>query len=74
MGVARYVNDRTQGPSASESCGPATLYRNYFVDGNAYKHRCRTYEYEARAMAMEVDTLDDPHLRELLPVVGGYFR
>ena len=70
MGVARYVTDRTQGPSASESCGPATLYRNYFVDGNDYEQKSRVYRYDAQAMAKEVNTLDE--LQGLLPVVNGY--
>ena len=71
MGVARYVYDRTQGPSASESCGPATLYRNYFVDGNDYQHQSRRY-YQYERMAIEVNTLDDPNIRDLLPVDSGY--
>ncbi len=30
-GITKYVSDHTQGPAASISCAPATLYRNYFV-------------------------------------------
>eukprot|EP00475_Leptophrys_vorax_P000796 TRINITY_DN10436_c0_g1_i2.p1 TRINITY_DN10436_c0_g1~~TRINITY_DN10436_c0_g1_i2.p1 ORF type:complete len:478 (+),score=100.50 TRINITY_DN10436_c0_g1_i2:131-1564(+) len=30
MGVTGYVHDQTQGPCCSVSCGPATVYRNYF--------------------------------------------
>ena len=30
-GITKYVSDWTQGPAASISCAPATLYRNYFV-------------------------------------------
>ena len=30
-GVERYVYDRTQGPACAISCGPATVFRNYFV-------------------------------------------
>ena len=72
LGVARYVDDRTQGPSAAESCGAAALYRNYFVDGNDYYPGSRNYFYNATEMAKEVNTLDDPRLRNLLPVVNGY--
>ena len=31
-GITGYVMDRTQGPACSIACGPATAYRNYFVD------------------------------------------
>jgi hypothetical protein len=31
MGVTGYVGDHTQGPACSVACGPATVYRNYFV-------------------------------------------
>lgn len=30
-GITKYVSDHTQGPAASISCAPATLFRNYFV-------------------------------------------
>jgi len=30
-GVTGYINDRTQGPACSISCGPATVFRNYFA-------------------------------------------
>lgn len=30
-GVSRYIFDKTQGPAASISCAPATIFRNYFV-------------------------------------------
>ncbi len=30
-GITKYCSDHTQGPAASISCAPATLYRNYFV-------------------------------------------
>jgi len=30
-GVTDYIGDRTQGPACSISCGPATVYRNYFL-------------------------------------------
>ena len=33
-GVTGYSSDRTQGPACSIACGPATVYRNYFVRGN----------------------------------------
>lgn len=29
--MTQYVQDRTQGPACSVSCGPATVVRNYFV-------------------------------------------
>ena len=32
-GVTGYSSDRTQGPACSIACGPATVYRNYFVEG-----------------------------------------
>jgi len=72
MGVARYVRDRTQGPSASESCGPATLYRTYFVDGNEHHHHSRRYTHDETAMSKEVNTLDHEKIRHLLPVTNGY--
>lgn len=30
-GVTGYVRDRTQGPACAIACGPATIFRNYFV-------------------------------------------
>lgn len=33
-GVTGYSSDRTQGPACSIACGPATVYRNYFVEGH----------------------------------------
>lgn len=30
-GVTGYFGDKTQGPACSIACGPATVYRNYFV-------------------------------------------
>jgi len=30
-GVTGYVRDKTQGPACSIACGPATVYRNYFL-------------------------------------------
>jgi hypothetical protein len=30
-GVSIYEFDRTQGPACAIACGPATVYRNYFV-------------------------------------------
>lgn len=30
-GISDYDTDRTQGPACSIACGPATVYRNYFV-------------------------------------------
>jgi len=30
-GVAGYVNDHTQGPCCAITCGPGTVFRNYFV-------------------------------------------
>jgi len=30
-GVTGYIGDRTQGPACAITCGPATVYRNYFV-------------------------------------------
>eukprot|EP01045_Picozoa_sp_COSAG04_P018452 COSAG04_NODE_1708_length_5862_cov_2.503384_4_plen_169_part_00 len=32
-GVTGYAGDRTQGPACSIACGPATVFRNYFVQG-----------------------------------------
>ena len=51
---------------------PATLYRNYFVNGKDSEQRDRTYSYDAKAMENEVNTLDDPHIADLLPVVKGF--
>ena len=31
-GVTDYSRDKTQGPCVSIACGPATVYRNYFVE------------------------------------------
>jgi hypothetical protein len=30
-GITGYVHDKTQGPCCAIACGPATVYRNYFV-------------------------------------------
>jgi hypothetical protein len=33
-GITNYIHDMTQGPACSIATGPATLYRNYFVELN----------------------------------------
>jgi len=40
-GVTGYAFDRTQGPACAIACGPATVYRNYFVpmDGGVGQRR-----------------------------------
>ena len=34
MGIDRYENDFTQGPTCAIACGAGTIYRNYFVEVN----------------------------------------
>ena len=33
-GVTNYAQDRTQGPACAVAAGPATVFRNYFVQGH----------------------------------------
>lgn len=40
-GVSGYARDRTQGPAAAVSCGPAAVFRNYFVFGGEKQQRAR---------------------------------
>ena len=59
---------------ASESCGAATLYRNYFVDSSDYSLESQTYsynEYDDECM-YEINMLDDPHIPDLLSVQHGF--
>eukprot|EP00475_Leptophrys_vorax_P000795 TRINITY_DN10436_c0_g1_i10.p1 TRINITY_DN10436_c0_g1~~TRINITY_DN10436_c0_g1_i10.p1 ORF type:complete len:394 (+),score=90.09 TRINITY_DN10436_c0_g1_i10:1723-2904(+) len=63
MGVTNYEEDRTQGPCCSVSCGPATVYRNYFVP------MTRMYEgkeltQQGQSFDLQINNLDD--VQELL--------
>ncbi|KAL0230792.1 hypothetical protein PCE1_004347 [Barthelona sp. PCE] len=58
MGITRYVWDRTQGPAASISCAPSTLYRNYFHEHDGHVGQLDT----------EINLLDDYNI----PVQHGY--
>ena len=63
-GITKYVSDHTQGPAASISCAPATLFRNYFVrvsDKN-----------EIIGQLEEQINLLEAH--PLIPVVNGYVK
>jgi len=63
-GITKYVNDQTQGPAASISAAPGTLYRNYFVkhnddDGNQHEGQIK----------QQINLLDKfPYI----PVINGY--
>ena len=72
-GVTGYSSDRTQGPACSIACGPATVYRNYFVEGHglpeAQKGQC------AEAMIDNLYELNRALGNEggrMMQVQGGY--
>jgi len=62
-GITKYVCDQTQGPAASISAAPGTLYRNYFV-----KHSVDGENFEGQ-LKQQINLLD---LFILIPVVNGY--
>lgn len=72
-GVTGYSSDRTQGPACSIACGPATVYRNYFVTGNGLPDG----QVGQTADAM-IDNLDDLNRAlgnedgRMITVKGGY--
>eukprot|EP01043_Picozoa_sp_COSAG02_P022262 COSAG02_NODE_1152_length_14201_cov_9.055595_10_plen_393_part_00 len=72
-GVTGYSSDRTQGPACSIACGPATVYRNYFVKGNGLPDG----QVGQTADAM-IDNLDDLNRAlgnedgRMVTVKGGY--
>lgn len=72
-GVQGYSSDRTQGPACSIACGPATVYRNYFVEG----HGLPAGQIGQSAGAM-IDNLDDLNRAignedgRMMRVQGGY--
>eukprot|EP01043_Picozoa_sp_COSAG02_P007181 COSAG02_NODE_211_length_28730_cov_5.599490_21_plen_474_part_00 len=72
-GVTGYSSDRTQGPACSIACGPATVYRNYFVRNNGLPEG----QVGQTAAAM-IDNLDDLNRAlgnedgRMMKVQGGY--
>jgi hypothetical protein len=62
-GITKYVSDHTQGPAASISCAPATLYRNYFV-----RHKVNDVEYVGQ-LEQQICLLSDV---PIVPIKNGY--
>jgi len=70
-GVGCYSKDRTQGPACSIACGPATVFRNYFVPIDAESRaaelgslvqRGQTQDYQIDNLAEVGQVLgNDPH-------------
>ena len=72
-GVTGYSSDRTQGPACSIACGPATVYRNYFVRGNGLPEG--QVGQTAGAMIDNLDNLNRALGNEdgrMMKVQGGY--
>ena len=65
-GITKYVSDHTQGPAASISCAPATLYRNYFVP-----MRGPNGEELRGQLDVQIELLDEI---PLIPVYNGYVK
>ncbi|OHT08435.1 hypothetical protein TRFO_23134 [Tritrichomonas foetus] len=59
MGVTGYVYDNTQGPYAALACGPAIVYRNYFV---------KVDDSHIGQIDKEIELLGDTPI----PVINGY--
>jgi hypothetical protein len=64
-GITKYVSDHTQGPAASISAAPGTLYRNYYVP-----HVVDGVPYEGQLEA-QINLLESV---PLVPVKNGYVR
>ena len=64
-GITKYVSDHTQGPAASISCAPATIFRNYFVP-----HIVEGKEYRGQLEEQICLLRDVP----LIPVRNGYVK
>jgi hypothetical protein len=76
MGIDRYENDFTQGPSCAIACGGGTLWRNYFVnvDGAPGQNRYRqidTMKDMGIALGNEDDALWQMKNGYLLPSQEG---
>jgi len=69
-GITGYINDRTQGPACSITCGPATAVRNYFaeVDG-AVGQRSDRQLNNLRDLGEKIGNVPPGRYYE---VVGGY--
>jgi hypothetical protein len=59
MGVTDYIGDRTQGPCCSISCGPATVFRNYFVDVVKSEDGEVKVEQKGQTKHLQINNLDD---------------
>lgn len=74
-GVTGYIHDHTQGPAASISAGPATVYRNYFLQhggsgGQGKKKEGAKPRYTGQ-LEEQVNLLDAV---PQIPVVNGYIH
>lgn len=58
QGVTCYAYDRTQGPACSIACGPATVYRNYFVEVE-YETKQGVYTQLGQSKKHQIDNLKD---------------
>jgi len=65
QGITKYIWDYTQGPAASISAAPGTLYRNYFVEHTPEPGRTK-YKGQLEAQINLLDRIP------LIPVKNGY--
>lgn len=73
-GVTNYRNDRTQGPACSISCGPATVFRNYFANmhnESSTDHYGQTRDFMIDNLASVSEMLGN-HDGSMYTVKGGY--
>lgn len=72
FGVTKYIYDLTQGPAASISCAPATVFRNYFLphqdpDGNEVLGQLA---YQVNLLDGRLSSLELEF--PVIPIVNGY--
>jgi len=69
MGVDRYENDFTQGPTCAIACGAGTIYRNYFVKLNKQIGQTENIQIDC---SEEIGELLDNKNNNLWQVKNGY--
>jgi len=69
MGVDRYENDFTQGPTCAIACGAGTIYRNYFVKLNNQIGQTENIQIDC---SEEIGELLDNKNNNLWQVKNGY--
>lgn len=82
-GVTGYAHDRTQGPACAISCGPATIFRNYFVpldlNGNIVVECGGSVSQKGQSVQLQINNIKDfarivgsEIENRYFQVVGGY--